>query len=183
MVSSAFGLFLLFASVRYVPKYYEQRFGSVETRVRRLSRKEAILKLVEIILMFVFVVMAFLWPVMSRFANPVVAELNNVAHRMISDPEHRANLLPVLFSLALSWVWGSNRSSFGRLRGLLFAVFLLLLWTGALVYLPIRCPEVSQQTLWRVLNADWMGITLIFLGLFQHLTLVQLLPGRGLVNS
>jgi len=174
----SFGLF--FAAFRYVPKYYERRFGSVESRVAPIHPFVAILVLI-------FVVMLFLWPVLARYANPVVAEVgnmahevSNVAHRVISDPDHRANLLPVLYWLALLCGGISTRQRFVRLRMVLFFACFLLLWTSVLAFLPLRHPEVTQQTLWRILNAGWFGISMILIGLYEHLTLVHFLPTRGL---
>jgi hypothetical protein len=173
----SFGLF--FAAFRYIPKYYERRFGSVESRVAPIHPFVAILVLI-------FIVMLFLWPVLAGYANPVVAEVgnvshevSNVAHRMISDPDHRANLLPVLYWLAFFCSGISSRQPFVRLRMVFFSACVLLFWTVVLAFLPLRHAEVTQQVPWRVLNAGWFGISMILLGLNDHLMLVQLLPGRG----
>jgi hypothetical protein len=61
----------------------------------------------------------------------------------------------------------------------LFAACILLLWTGVLVFLPLREPKVTQQTLWRILNAGWLGVSMVLLGVYNHLTLVHFLPAGG----
>jgi hypothetical protein len=176
LLFSLLGLGLMLAAFRYIPKYYERRFGSVESRVVPMKPIAAILFLV-------FVVMAILWPVLARYANPVFAEVSKVAHRMISDRDHRANLLPVLVSFALLCAPVINRSHFGRRRMVVFGACLLLFWTGVSAFLPLRYPEVTQLMLWRILNAAWLGVSLMLLGLYQHLTLVHLLPARGLNHA
>jgi len=102
--------------------------------------------------------------------------------RVISDPDHRAHLLPVLYWFAVLCAAGTNRSHFARLRWVSFSACFDLLWTGVLVFLPIRHPEILQEPLWRVLNAGWFGIMML-LGLYDHLTLVRLLPGRDQIHD
>jgi hypothetical protein len=169
----ALGLYL--AALRYIPRYYERRFGSVEWRVRRVSPidiKSLVLQLVFVVLLLVVLLFGLAG---GRYLN--------WAHRMLSDPDHRANLPPVLYWFAFLCAWASNRSHFGRLHMVLFSAYFLILWTGVSVFLPLRHPEVTQQTLWRILNAGWLGISLMLMGLYNHLTLVRLLPRRGRTND
>jgi hypothetical protein len=177
------GFGLAFAAVRYMPSYYERRFGSVESRVRRLNRKEAILILVEGIFFLVFVIMLFLWPVVSRYANPVVAEVSDVAHRMVSDPDHRANLAPPLLLSLMLFTGALGRPRGLRLQRWILCCACFLLWTVILVSLPLRHPEATQQTLWRVLNACWFWLSIMLWGLYNHLMLVHFLPARGQINE
>lgn len=172
------------AACRYIPSYYERRFGSVELRVRRLNRKQAIFMLVEVILFVLVVIIIFLWSgVVSRYANRVVAEVSNVAHRMISDPDHRANLAPSLLLLLILYGAASGGLRGLRLQRWVLCCACVLLWTGILTFLPLRQPEVMQQTLWRVLNACWLWLSIMLWGLYDHLTLVHLLPARGQQND
>jgi hypothetical protein len=92
------GLGLGLAAVRYIPKYYERRFGSVEWRVGPPNAKLPILALAFVV---VLLVILFFGPAVGRHLDSVVAELSNWSHRMISDPDHRANLAPALFLLLL----------------------------------------------------------------------------------
>ena len=167
---------LVLAFVRYIPKYYERRFGSVEWRFGLSSAKVPIYALAFAVM---FLVILFVGPAGGRYLDSVVAELSNVAHRMISDPDHRANLGPALFLFAFLFPGSSRRtSSLQRLRTILYCACLLF-WLGVLTFLPLRLPEVTQQTLWRTLNACWFGITFMLWGLYDHFMLVHLLPARG----
>jgi len=169
------GMSLVLAAVRYIPKYYERRFGSVEWRVGPHDAKFPIFVLAIVVM---FLVILFFGPSVGRYLDSVVSELSNVAHRMISDPDHRANLSPVLYWFALLCAGASKRSHFGRLRMVLPACFLILS-TGVSVFLPLRHPEVTQQMFWRILNACWFGISFMLWGLYHHFMLVHLLPARG----
>ncbi|MFZ0416608.1 MAG: hypothetical protein WAM04_00775 [Candidatus Sulfotelmatobacter sp.] len=174
MVLLSIGLVL--AAVRYLPKYYERRFGSVEWRVGPPNAKFPIFVLAIVI---IFLIILFFGPSVGRYLDSVVSELNDVAHRMISDPDHRANLPPVLYWFALLCAEASNRSHFVRLRMILLSACFLILWTGVSVFLPLRHPDVTQQTLWRILNACWFGVSVMLWGLYHHFMLVHLLPARG----
>jgi hypothetical protein len=166
------GCGLVFVAVQYVPKFYERRFGSVESRVSPIN-----IKSLALVLALLFAL--FLWPGIARHGNPVAAKVSSVAHRMISDPGHKVNLWPFLYWFGLLCTWALTRSHFGRLRMVLFAACILLLWTGVLVFLPLREPKVTQQTLWRILNAGWLGVSMVLLGVYNHLTLVHFLPAGG----
>lgn len=163
---------LIALAIRYIPRYYERRFGSVNSRVGAINTKVTVLLLV-FVLLFAF------WPVLPRYADLLLAESNNLAHRVISDPEHRTNLEPLLFCFALMCAAASNESQFGRLRNVSFFACLLLLWGGILVFLPLRNPGVTLKTAWKVVNAGWFGISFMLLGLYNHLTLLHLLPAKG----
>lgn len=163
------------AFVRYIPKYYERRFGSVEWRFGPSSAKVPIYALAFVV---IFLIILFVGPAGGRYLDLVVAELSNVAHRMISDPDHRANLGPALFLFAFLFPSSRWASRLERLRTIFYCACLLF-WLGVLTFLPLRLPEVTQQTLWRTLNACWFGITFMLWGLYDHFMLVHLLPAGG----
>jgi len=164
------GVGLLFASYWYFPKYYERRFGSVESKTPSNAQF--------LTLMLVLLFMIFFGRAVGRYANSAASEISNETHRMIRDPDHRANLLPVLFWFVLLFLGASSKSpALSRLR-VAFDCGCLFCWTGVLTILPIRYPEVTQQTLWRIVNAGWLGITIMLVGLYDHVMLVRLLPKR-----
>jgi hypothetical protein len=170
------GTGLSLAAFLYLPKYYEHRFGSVEWRVGPPDAKLPIFALAFVVM---FLVIVFFGPSVGRYLDSVVPELSNVAHRIISDPDHRANLGPALFLFANLFPLSSRRTSrLQRLRTIFYCACLLF-WLGVLTFLPLRLPEVTQQTLWRILNACWFGITFMLWGLYDHFMLVHLLPARG----
>jgi hypothetical protein len=126
-----------------------------------------------------FLVILFFGPAVGRYLDSVVAELSNVAHQLISDPDHRANLRPALWLVVLLYPGISRKTSgLQRLRTVFYCACLLF-WLGVLTLLPLRHPEVTQQTLWRILNACWFGISFMLWGLYDHFMLVHLLPAGG----
>jgi hypothetical protein len=170
------GAGLALASVRYIPRYYERRFGSVEWR---FGPPDAKLPIFAFALVVIFLIILFFGPALGRYLDSVTPQLSNMAHRMISDPNHRANLKPALLLFVLLFPGISGRTSgLHRLR-VVVRCACLLSWIGLLMLLPLRHPEVTQQMLWRVLNACWFGISFMLWGLYDHFMLVHLLPARG----
>lgn len=171
---------LALAAFRYIPKYYERRFGSVEWRVGPPNAK---LPIYALAFVFVFLAMLFFGSALDRYLDSVVPELSNAAHRMISDPDHRANLGPALFLLVFLCGGISARTSgLQRLRSI-FYFACLLFWVGVLTFLPLRHPEVTRQTVWQILNACWLGISFMLWGLYDHFMLVHLSPARGQITD
>lgn len=158
------------AAFRYIPKYYEQRFGSVEPRYP--SNTHAVIFLI------VILVLAFCGRSIGRYADSVVPQVSNKIHGMISDPDHRANLSPILFWVVLVFAGPSRRpKDLVRVR-LAFDFACLLLWIVVSAFFPLRHPDVTHLTLWRILDAGWLGISMILVGLYEHLTLLRLVPAR-----
>ena len=170
------GIGLALAAVRYIPKYYERRFGSVEWRVGPPDARFPIFALAFVV---IFLVILLFGSAGGRYLDSVVAELSNVAHRMISDPDHRANLSPALWLFVFLCPGISRKKSDLQRKRSIFYFACDLFWVGVLTFLPLRHPEVTQQALWRILNACWFGIMFMLLGLYDHFMLVHLLPARG----
>jgi len=161
---------LMVAAVKYVPKYYQSRFGSVEPRSP--SNKHAVA------LLLVLLALGLFGRPLGRYLDSVIPQVSNQIHLMISDPDHRTNLLPVIFWTALSCAKLLRRSRFASRLDVPFDLACLLFWAFALVFYPLRYPDVTKLTFWKVLNAGWFGISMIVTGLYDHLTLVELLPRR-----
>jgi len=161
---------LIFAAVRYVPKYYESRFGSVEPRSP--SNKHAV------IFLLVLLALALFGRPLGRYLDSVIPQGINQIHLLISDLDHRTNLLPVIFWTALLCAMVLRQSRFASRLDIPFGLACLLFWAFALVFYPLRHPDVTKLTFWKVLNAGWFGISMIVTGLYDHLTLVALLPMR-----
>jgi hypothetical protein len=170
------GMGLPLVAFQYLPKYYERRFGSVEWRVGPPDAKLPIFALGFVVM---FLVILLFGPAVGRYLDSVVLELSNAAHRMISDPGHRANLGPVLFLFVLLWPCFSRRTSGLQRQRRVFYCGSLVFWLCVLTFLPLRHPEVTQQTPWRTLNACWFGISFMLWGLYDHFMLVHLLPVGG----
>ena len=161
---------LMVAAVRYIPKYYQSRFGSVEPRSP--SNKHAV------IFLLVLLALGLFGRPLGRYLDSVIPQANNQIHGTISDPDHRANLLPVIFWTVLLCARGFRPSRFASRLDVPFNLVCLLFWAFALVFYPLRYPDFTNLTLWKILNAGWFGISMIVTGLYDHLTLVELLPRR-----
>jgi hypothetical protein len=161
---------LIFPAVRYVPKYYQSRFGSVEPRSP--SNKHAV------IFLLVLLALGLFGRPLGRYLDSVIPQASNQIHLMISDPDHRTNLLPVIFWTVLLCARVLRRSPSASRLDVPFDLACLLLWAFALVFYPLRHPDVARLMFWKVLNAGWFGISMIVAGLYDHLTMVELLPRR-----
>lgn len=168
-------LALIFAAVRHVPKYYQSRFGSVEPQSP--SNKHAIISLLVLLTLGLF------GRPLGRYLDSVTPQAGNQIHLMISDPAHRTNLLPVIFWTVLLCARVLRRSPYASGLDVPFDMACLLFWVFALVFYPLRHPDVTKLAFWKVLNAGWFGISMIVTGLYDHLTLVELLPWRVLAGD
>lgn len=155
---------LFFAAFRYVRKYYEQRFGWIEPRPQ--SNRSAIVFGVIIVLML-----------FGGFFEGIaaVAFASDSLHLLISDPAHRVDL----FNLV--WVFVATLFRPGRMWNSSKAMFVcagLLIWYVFFVYCPYQYPNVTHFTTWKMLNSGWYSISFMAVGLWNHITLVRLLPHR-----
>ena len=157
---------LTFATtVHYIPNYYRRRFGSVEP-LGPSNKQAAVFVLVMLVLLL------FGRPI-GRYADSIVAHLQS----MISEPAHPATIFPALFWFALwctSLRWHPQQEDRYRMYFLSLGIFA---WTFVAIY-PLWHPSVTNTALWRTLNAGWLGISLIAVGIYDHMTLVRLLPNR-----
>ncbi|HTW31494.1 MAG TPA: hypothetical protein VMD76_07445 [Candidatus Sulfotelmatobacter sp.] len=157
----------LAAYKRWIPNYYRQRFGHVEAS--SISAKQfGILLSVLVALLFVG------WPA-AHYLDPTVSRFDIRIHQAISDPERQINLMPsfywaVLFVISLR----RNASSLEIRR----SFFLLggLLGFASIALLPTWHPELGGVRLWQILNTGGLGLSFIVLGLYDHITLIRLLP-------
>jgi len=165
-----FAVALIFVAVRYVPKYYQSRFGSVEPRSP--TNKHAV------IFLLVLLTLGLFGRPLGHYLDSVIPQASNQIHLMISDPDHRTNLLPVIFWTLLLCARIFQQSRFASHLDIPFHLACLLFWVFALIFYPVRHPDVTKLAFWRVLNVGWFGISMIVTGLYDHLTLVALLPRR-----
>lgn len=160
----------IIAANRYIPKYYRSRFGTVEPRGP--SNKHAV------IFLLVLLGLGLFGRPVGSYLDSVIPQTSNQIHLMISDPDHRTNLLPVTFWAVLLCASGLRRPRFLSHLDVPFYLACFLFFAFALVFYPLRHPEVAKLTSWKVLNAGWFGISLIVTGLYDHLTLIALLSRR-----
>lgn len=161
----------LAASERWIPAYYQQRFGSVQATRKPWSKWDALLFLAFLVLLFVWI---FFGQPIAHYLDPMASRL----HILISDPGRQINLWP-----SLLWMWLFFSSvrwhipSIERQR-LLFLLGGLVAVSSITVY-GILHPDARQFTLWKVLNAGELGLSLIAMGLYDHIILIRTLPKKS----
>ena len=150
---------------RWVPDYYQRRFGSVQAAPKPWSRRGAISFLVILALLFIG------WP--TAYYLGLFGRL----HRMISDPARQIDLLP-----SILWMLLLCRSLRWRMSGIerqrLYFQLVGMVGFASIVTYAIWNPDAKQLVWWKVLNAGGLGLSLITVGLYDHISLVLLLPKR-----
>jgi hypothetical protein len=164
------GLWIYLAAYqRWIPKYYRKRFGHVEPR--QPSAKQFVIFLGVIILLL------FFGQSFAHRIDPVVSSFAERLRLMISDPAHQINLWPSLFWIGLFVInLGRNLRSMER-QNLCFLSCGTLAFTS-IVLIAVWHPDARQTVLWRAFNAGGIGLSFIALGLYDHITLVRVLPKR-----
>lgn len=164
------GLAIFLAAYRrWIPAYYRERFGSVHAK--ELSAKQFV------ILQSVLIALLFFGQSVARYADPLLSSFLGHLHVAIGDSGRQIDLWPsflwvAFFSSCLRWQQRSieRRSFFFPLGGLVCFV--------SLITLAIWHPEVKQFGWWKVLNVSGVSLSLIAIGLYDHFTLLRLLPKR-----
>jgi hypothetical protein len=161
------GGFRIFIADR-VPKYYERRFGSVQAARVPGSRWNALFGLA---VLLAFAVLLFFGRPIAHYFDPVASHL----HMMISDPDRQINLWPSVYWVlllcgALRW----HMSSIERQR--LYFLLVGTLGCASIISSAIWHQDAKQLGLWKILNAGGFGLSLIALGLYDHIVLVRALP-------
>lgn len=148
---------------RWIPAYYQRRFGSVQAAPKPWSKWDALLFLAFLVLLLIG------WPI----AHYLLGHL----HVMISDPLRQINLSPSVLWMGLlcsSLRWHMSRIE----RQRLYFVLVGMVGFASIVSYAILHPDAKQLGWWKILNAGGIGLSLIALGLYHHISLVFLLPKR-----
>jgi hypothetical protein len=161
--------FYLAAYQRWIPKYYEKRFGHVEPR--EPSAKQSA------IFVGVIVALLFFGRSFAHRIDPVISSFGDRLHVMISDPAHQINLCPSFFWTGL-FVINLGRKLQNIERQNLSFLLCGTLGFSSVVLIAMWHPDARQAGLWRALNAGGIGLSFIVLGLYDHITLVRMLPKR-----
>ncbi len=143
------------------------RFGSVQPH--ELSAGQFA------ILLSILVALLFVGQPIAHCLDPRVSMFVHQAHLMISDPAHQINLWPsflwiVLFLSSLRW-----RMRNAERPQLYFFLGGLVGFASIAIYAAWN-PDAKQLRLWKVLNAAGFGLSLIAMGLYDHIFLVRALP-------
>jgi hypothetical protein len=164
-----FGPFLLFGlvvvAIRYVQGYYRRRFGWVEPRTP--SNKQVV-----IFVVVMLVPLIFGRDIEHSSATSLVQYVQSKFH-----PAHQVNLWAAagwMLFLCLSLRRHPQQEERHR-------TYFLLLGTIAwsLVALsPLWWPDVTQLMFWKILSAEGIGLSLVAVGIYDHMTLARLLPQR-----
>jgi hypothetical protein len=154
---------------RWIPRYYERRFGHVQPQ--EISAKQF-----GILLLGLLAMALFSRPIANYF-EPTVSNFLGRVHVMISDPSQQVNLLPsflwlTAFFTSLRW----PLRKMGRQR-LCFELLGLVAFASIALF-PIWDPDAKQLAWWKILNAGGFGLSFIAIGLYDHIVLVRALPKR-----
>jgi MFS family permease len=161
---------ILIAADSWIPEYYQRRFGSVQAARAPGSKWNALFSLA---LLLAFLVLLFLGQPIAHYFDPVDSHL----HMMVSDPDRQINLWPSVFWVVL--LCGSLRCQMSGIeRQRLYFMLVGMIGFASIVSYAIFHPEAKELDLWKLLNTGGFGLSLIALGLYDHTTLVLLLPKR-----
>lgn len=164
------GLKILIAADDWIPEYYQRRFGSVQAARVPGAKWNALFGLA---VLLTFPVLLFFGRPIAHYFDPVASHLR----MMISDPDRQINVWPSLIWVAL--LCGSLRrhmSSIERQR--VYFILVATLGFASIVYYAIFHPEAKQLGLWKLLNAGGLGLSLIAMGLYDHIVLLRALPKK-----
>jgi hypothetical protein len=154
---------------RLIPRYYQRRFGHVEL-------KEPSAKGFAVFLLMVFVLF-FFGQALARRLDPMISDVVARVHMAISDPDRRVNLWPPFFWMTMILTGLRRQPGKIEFQRLSFLSAMLIIFTSVALY-PKWHPDAQQLGIWSVMNAGWLGISLMVLGVYDHLTLLLLLPKR-----
>ena len=158
---------LLAAYTRWIPRYYQRRFGHVELQQPNAKQLAIFLS--------VIVVLAFFGRFFANRIDTVIFSFGDRLHVMISDPAHRINLWPSFLWMAC--IVSSLRWNLQTIERQRFGFFLCgMIGVASIALLAMWYPDAEQSRLWQVLNAGGIGLSFIAMGLYEHITLVLLLP-------
>jgi hypothetical protein len=167
-----FGRTYLPAYERWIPEYYQKRFGSVQAARKPWSKWDALFFLA---FLLAFLVLLFVGEPSTHYLGPVASSFLGHLHTMISDPARQINLFPsvfwvLLFCGSLRW----HMSSVERQK--LYFILFGMIGFASIVCYAMRHPDAKQLVLWKILNAGGFGLSFIALGLYDHIVLVRALP-------
>lgn len=162
-------ILLVAACKRWIPRYYERRFGHV--KAQEMSARQFV------IFLAVLVALAFFGQPVASYFEPTVSSFLGRVHAMISDPAQQVNLYPPFLWMAV--FFGSLRWPLRKMeRQRLCFEFAGLVAFASIALFPTWHPDAGKLVLWRVLNAGGLGLSFIATGLYDHLVLVRALPKR-----
>jgi hypothetical protein len=155
---------------RWIPSYYQRRFGSVEAQ-EPSARWFGFFLLTLIVLLFV-------GQPLAHYLDPRVLRLVDQVHLLISDTAHQINLTPSLLWITLFFIDLRGHMRSWERPGLCFLLGGLVAFSSIAIY-GILHPDARQFGLWKVLNAGGFGLSFMVMGFYDHIVLVRTLPKRA----
>ncbi len=159
-------LYLLFLfAMLYLPKYYRRRFGWIDRQAARMTNKQFVFLLLALLMLL------FFGRPTGRYADSILADVQSMI------PAHPVTFFPAIVwsvYLCLSFRRNPHQEDFYRMY---FLASGALAWVFTAIC-PIWHPDAVHPALWRFLNTGWVGLSFMALGLYDHLTLVRLMPRR-----
>jgi len=156
-----------FISIIRISEYYRRRFGYVEPQDTTTTRQF-------VILMSTLLALLFFGKEIVPLAEYAFDWANNALHVAVWDDDHRLHLAPLLFWLFIL-PWGGRIKWDPYWRYFICAG--IFIWSFVVFY-PVNHPDIARNTIWTIADSGWRGLTLIALGMYEHLLLVYLLPRR-----
>jgi len=177
---SVFGIVVGFIALRRLPEYYERRLGQVEQQLGPMTRGDAIGCLGFIVGLFVLVV--FSGP-LGRFFSFIWTVINDHLNAMFAVTDRRLNFLPI-FCWLMVLVMNIPFRHLHRVDLRRTSLWLsgTLVWS-AIMLLPLHRPNLVNLTWWKVLDDSWLWISFIIIGVYNHFTLLWLLPRKSEVEQ
>ena len=150
--------------VHYVRQYYRHRFGSVESRSPTAKQFAIFVSGLVVLLLF--------GRPLGRYADSIISRGQSTLPNAFFPLT-----FPTLFWFAV--LCGNIRHHPQRedVHKMYFLSLGAFAWTLVAIYSLLR-PDIMPLMFWKILNACWLGISLIAMGLYDHMTLVRLLPKR-----
>jgi hypothetical protein len=153
--------------IRRIQRYYRRRFGWVKPRSRSQNDKEAIVFLLLLLLLLFFI------PYLAEKAEPAIG----LAQEMIPRTMRQVVSFPVLLWSAFLCMSLRRHSSQEDWHRICFLSSGVIAWAIFALY-PLSHPELAQSVIWKTVDNESLFVSVIALGLYEHLTLVRLLPKR-----
>jgi len=164
------------AAVHYLQKYYRHRFGWIEPPPIPRTLFSEILNRQEAKLLAGLVLVIIGGEGIDRFLDWITA----VVYSRI--PAHLWPFFPVLaWFLYMCFAFRRNPQR-EELYRMYFVYACALAWTFVALY-PIWHRNLLHPLLWEFLNHAWIGLSLIVVGLYNHFTLVRLMPKQVAVGD
>jgi hypothetical protein len=153
--------------IRRIQRYYRSRFGWVKLRSGSQNDKQAL------VFLLLFLLFLFFVPFLAEKAEPAIGLAREMIPRAIQQVVSFPVLLWSVF-LCMSLRRHPSQEDWYRI------CFLLSGFLGGAIFAlyPLSHPGIAKSVFWKTVDNESLFISVTTLGLYEHLTLVRLLPKR-----